>query len=62
MNCYFLDTLVCPICKSTLVYDKNAKCLICRADKLSYPIVKGVPRMTIKDAKIMSIEEVKKYG
>lgn len=38
MNPRLLEVLVCPLCKGPLVYDKPAQELICKADRLAYPI------------------------
>ena len=46
-----LDILVCPICKSPLDYDKAAQELICKADKLAYPIRDGIPIMWADQAR-----------
>jgi len=40
-----LDILVCPICKGSLVYDRAAQELVCRHDKLAFPIRDGIPVM-----------------
>ena len=40
-----LDVLACPLCKGKLHYDRKAEELICRFDKLAYPIQEGVPVM-----------------
>lgn len=45
MDARLLDVLVCPLCKGPLVYDKPAKELICKADKLAFPIRDGIPIM-----------------
>lgn len=44
-----LELLVCPLTKTALVYDVNAKELISRAAGLAFPIRNGVPLM-IEDA------------
>ncbi|SNS37182.1 hypothetical protein SAMN06265795_102421 [Noviherbaspirillum humi] len=46
-----LDILVCPICKGPLQYDKNAQELICRPDKLAFPIRDGIPIMWADQAR-----------
>jgi uncharacterized protein YbaR (Trm112 family) len=46
-----LDILVCPICKGPLDYDKSAQELICKPDKLAYPIRDGIPIMWADDAR-----------
>ena len=61
MDQKLLSILVCPVCRSGLVYDKQNKRLICKADKLAYPIIDEVPRMLDEEAGKLSIEEVKQY-
>nr|WP_217509968.1 MULTISPECIES: Trm112 family protein [unclassified Herbaspirillum] len=46
-----LDILVCPLCKGPLDYDKKAQELICKADKLAYPIRDGIPIMWADEAR-----------
>jgi uncharacterized protein YbaR (Trm112 family) len=38
MDAKLLDILVCPLCKSPLVYHKAEKELICKADRLAFKI------------------------
>lgn len=38
-----LDIVACPVCKGALTYDKQAQQLICKFDKLAYPINEGIP-------------------
>lgn len=45
-----LDILVCPLCKSTLQYDRQAQTLTCKADRLVFPIRDGVPVMIEQEA------------
>jgi uncharacterized protein YbaR (Trm112 family) len=49
-----LDVLVCPLCKGPLDYDKAAQELICRADKLAYPIRDGIPVMWANEARALN--------
>jgi uncharacterized protein YbaR (Trm112 family) len=46
-----LDILVCPLCKGPLEYDKKAQELICRPDRLAYPIRDGIPIMWAEEAR-----------
>jgi uncharacterized protein YbaR (Trm112 family) len=46
-----LDILVCPICKGPLDYDKTAQELICKPDRLAYPIRDGSPIMWADQAR-----------
>ena len=54
-----LEILVCPLCKGPLVYRKDAGELVCRADRLAYPVKDGIPVMLEDDArKLDPAEEV----
>lgn len=57
MDNKLLEILVCPVCKSNLIYKKEAKELICRADRLAYPIREGIPIMLEQEARALSLEE-----
>jgi uncharacterized protein YbaR (Trm112 family) len=52
------DILACPICKSSLRYDKTTEELICRADRLAFPIRDDIPVMLEDEARILSNDEV----
>jgi len=39
------------LCKGPLTYDKEAQELICRLDKLAYPIRDGIPIMWVGQAR-----------
>lgn len=53
-----LDILACPICKSSLVYDKVRQELICKPDRLAFPIRDDIPVMLEDEARVLSPEEV----
>ena len=53
-----LDILVCPICKNRLKYHKATGELICRFDKLAFPIRDDIPVMLEQEARKLSSEEV----
>ena len=38
-----LDILACPLCKGKLFYNRHKQELICRFDKLAFPIEEGIP-------------------
>ncbi|MDP2621516.1 MAG: Trm112 family protein [Hyphomicrobiales bacterium] len=46
-----LELLVCPLTKTTLIYDAEAQELISRAAKLAYPIRDGIPIMLPEEAR-----------
>ncbi len=46
-----LEILVCPQCKGGLAYDADAEELICKADRLAFPIREGIPVMLVDEAR-----------
>ncbi|WP_445353952.1 Trm112 family protein [Natronospira bacteriovora] len=52
-----LGLLVCPICKGELIHDRNAGELICKADRLAFPVRDGIPVMLEEEARRISLEE-----
>lgn len=57
MDVKLLEILVCPVCKSKLIYRKEAQELICKADRLAYPIREDIPVMLEVEARRLSLEE-----
>ena len=60
MDAKLLEILVCPLCKSPLVYRKAEQELICKADRLAYAIKDGIPIMLADEARVLTAEEVEK--
>ena len=59
MDARLLDILVCPICKGPLVYRKADAELICKADRLAFPIRDDIPVMLEDEArKLGPAEEI----
>lgn len=52
-----LEILVCPLCKGKLAYRKEAAELVCRADRLAYPVKDGIPVMLEDEARKLSPDE-----
>ena len=52
-----LDILVCPLCKGKLVYSKIAGELVCKADRLAYPVKDGIPVMLEEEARKLPADE-----
>ena len=56
-----LEILVCPLCKGKLIYRKDASAgrseLVCRADRLGYPVKDGIPVMIEEEARKLPPEE-----
>jgi uncharacterized protein YbaR (Trm112 family) len=53
-----LAILICPLCKGRLIL--QAKELICRFDRLAFPIKDGIPVMLEHEARMLSLEETDK--
>jgi len=60
MNPKLLDILVCPLCKSPLVYHKTERELICKADRLAFHIEDDIPVMLVDEARKLTAEEAEK--
>lgn len=58
MDKRLLEILVCPLCKSPLHLDTEKHELICKADRLAYPIRNDIPVMLVDEARILSAAEV----
>ena len=58
MDKKLLDILVCPLCKGPLRYDKARAELVCRADRLAYPIRDDIPVMLEDEARRLGEEEL----
>jgi len=50
MDTKLLDILACPACKGPLVYHKTSQQLLCRADRLAFPIRDDIPVMLEEEA------------
>ena len=52
-----LEILVCPICKGPLIYRKPEQELICRPDRLAFPVRDGIPVMLEVEARKLEPDE-----
>ncbi|WP_158772197.1 Trm112 family protein [Paraglaciecola sp. L1A13] len=58
-----LEIVACPVCKGVLVLDKTAagaERLVCRFDRLAYPIEHNIPVLLETEALALSSEELEK--
>ena len=51
LDAKLLDILACPLCKGPLQHSKAQQVLVCRADRLAYPIRDGIPVMLEDEAR-----------
>jgi len=57
MDAKLLDILVCPLCKGPLVFRKERQELVCKPDRLAYPVTDGIPVMLEDSARKLGPEE-----
>ena len=57
-----LQWLVCPLTKTTLIYDEARQELISRAARLAYPIREGIPVMLPEEARALDDDELRNLG
>jgi uncharacterized protein len=57
MDASLLEILVCPVCKGTLKYHRDAQLLVCRMDRLAYAIRDDVPVMLEEEARQLAADD-----
>ncbi|WP_086983897.1 Trm112 family protein [Vibrio aphrogenes] len=57
MDHRLLEIVACPVCKGKVVLDNEKQELICKFDRLAYPIKEGIPVMLEVEARKMSMDE-----
>ncbi len=57
MDPKLLEILVCPICKGPLVHRREARELVCRADRLAFPVRDDIPVMLEEEARKLAPDE-----
>lgn len=57
MDKTLLEILACPICKGELLFDLSNQELICRFDRIAYPIINDIPVMLEVRARRMGMDE-----
>ncbi|MCD6055533.1 MAG: protein Metal [Gammaproteobacteria bacterium] len=60
MDKRLLAILACPLCKGSLEYHVEAQELLCRFDRLAFPIRDEIPIMLADEARQVSGEELDK--
>ena len=56
MDSGLFEMLVCPLCKGPLQHDRAAQELICKHDRLAFPIRDGIPVMLEQQARVLPAE------
>ena len=57
MDPKLLEILVCPLCKGPLLWKKEARELVCKPDRLAFPVRDDIPVMLEEEARTLAPEE-----
>jgi uncharacterized protein YbaR (Trm112 family) len=57
LDARLLEILACPLCKSPLRHARAASALVCRADRLAFPVVDGIPVMLEGEARALASDD-----
>jgi len=57
MDSKLLEILVCPLCKGPLAWHKDVAELVCKADRLAFPVRDGIPVMLEEEARTLAADE-----
>ena len=58
LNHRLLEILACPACKGKLHYLADRQLLLCRAERLVYPIENGIPQLLDERARAAAEDEL----
>ena len=57
MDPKLLEILVCPLCKGPLVWKKESRELVCKGDRLAFPVRNEIPVMLEDEARTLRADE-----
>jgi uncharacterized protein YbaR (Trm112 family) len=57
MDPKLLEILVCPLCKGPLAWHKDALELVCKGDRLAFPVKDDIPVMLEDEARELRSDE-----
>lgn len=57
MDKNLLEILACPVCKGELLYDQSHQEIICKFDRLAFPVINDIPVMLASRARRLSHDE-----
>lgn len=52
-----LEILACPVCKGPLVAKRDPELLVCRFDRLAFPVRDGIPVMLEGEARVLTVDD-----
>ncbi|WP_438863658.1 Trm112 family protein [Neptunicella sp.] len=53
-----LTILACPLCKGKLILNKDNQELVCRFDKLAYPVRENIPILLENESRELTSDEL----
>ncbi|WP_039056348.1 Trm112 family protein [Enterobacter sp. Bisph1] len=57
MDHRLLEIIACPVCNGKLNYTQDKQELICKIDRLAYPVREGIPVLLETEARSLTAEE-----
>jgi uncharacterized protein len=57
MDTRLLEILACPVCKGPLKHQRDQQVLVCRLDRLAYPIRDDIPVMLEEEARQLPADD-----
>jgi uncharacterized protein YbaR (Trm112 family) len=57
MDRKLLDILACPVCKGPLTFSRATDELVCRADRLAFPVREEIPVMLEEEARRLAADD-----
>lgn len=57
MDKNLLEILACPVCKGELLFDRDNQELLCKFDRLAFPIIDDIPVMLESRARRIGSDE-----
>jgi len=52
-----LEILACPVCKGPLLARRDPELLVCRFDRLAFPVRDGIPVMLEAEARVLASDD-----
>ncbi|ALB54426.1 protein YcaR [Cronobacter turicensis] len=57
MDHRLLEIIACPVCNGKLYFNQEKQELICKADRLAFPLRDGIPVLLETEARSLAAEE-----
>ena len=57
MDHRLLEIIACPVCNGKLYYSQDKQELICKLDRLAFPLREGIPVLLETEARPLPVEE-----